>query len=137
MPLLLDHMGYPNLDEPAEAFQPIVELAGFDNVAVKISDVHGRSRQDFPYADVHPFIQRLHQAFGAERMLWGTGYPGHHRTKHNWPTLGEELRLVRGGFRLSQPARKGPNARRYGRPYMGIDLTFVSLLIHNPQGRPA
>ena len=98
MPLLLDHMGYPNLDEPAEAFQPIVELAGFDNVVVKISDVHGRSRQDFPYADVHPFIQRLHQAFGAERMLWGTGYPGHHRTKHNWPTLGEELRLVREGF---------------------------------------
>ena len=31
-------------------------------------------------------------------MLWGTGYPGHHRTKHNWPTLAEELRLVQEGF---------------------------------------
>ena len=98
MPLLLDHLGYPNLDEPPEAFQPVVDLAGFDNVAVKISDVHGRSRENFPYPDVHPFIQRLHRAFGAERMLWGTGYPGHHRAKHNWPTLAEELRLVREGF---------------------------------------
>ena len=28
-------------------------------------------------------------------MVWGTGYPGHHRVKHNWPTLDQELRLVR------------------------------------------
>ncbi|NKB67689.1 MAG: amidohydrolase family protein [Candidatus Latescibacteria bacterium] len=98
MPLLLDHMGYPQPDEPPEAFQPIVALATHANVAVKISDVHGRSKEGFPYADMHPAIKRLHQAFGAERMLWGTGYPGHHRTKHNWPTLAEELRLVREGF---------------------------------------
>ena len=137
MPLLLDHMGYPNLDEPAEAFQPIVELAGFDNVAVKISDVHGRSRENFPYADVHPFIQRLHQAFGAERMLWGTGYPGSPSHQAQLADLGRGVAPSARGFRLSQPARKGPDARRYGRPHMGTDLTFASLLIHNPQGRPA
>jgi hypothetical protein len=31
-------------------------------------------------------------------MMWGTGYPGHHRLKHNWPTLAEELRLIRAGL---------------------------------------
>ena len=128
MPLLLDHMGYPNLDEPPEAFQPIVELASFDNVAVKISDVHGRSKQAFPYADVHPFIQRLHHAFGAERMLWGTGYPGHHRTKHNWPTLAEELRLVQEGFDFLSPREKDQMLGEYGRPHLGTDLIFASLL---------
>ena len=83
MKLLIDHMGYPDLKEGEQAFAPIVELARFENIHVKISDVKGRSEQDFPFADIHPFIRQLVDAFGAERSLWGTGYPGHHRTKHN------------------------------------------------------
>ena len=98
MNLLLDHMGYPDLKAAREAFEPIVELARFDNIHVKISDVKGRSAEDFPFADIHPFIQWLLEAFGAARALWGTGYPGCHRTKHNWLTLADELRLVREGF---------------------------------------
>ena len=98
MNLLLDHMGYPDLKAAREAFEPIVELARFDNIHVKISDVKGRSAEDFPFADIHPFIQWLLEAFGGARVLWGTGYPGCHRTKHNWLTLADELRLVREGF---------------------------------------
>ena len=96
--LIIDHMGYPQVNEAPEAFAPIVELARFDNLYLKLSDVAGRSQRPFPFEDVHPFIKRLHAAFGAERMMWGTGYPGHHRLKHNWPTLAEELRLVREGL---------------------------------------
>ena len=96
--LLLDHMGYPRINEPPESFQTIVDLAQFSNVHVKVSDVSNRSQEGFPYSDVHPFIRRLHKGFGADRMLWDTGYPGHHRTKHNWPTLAEELRLIREGL---------------------------------------
>lgn len=95
---LIDHMGYPNREAEAEAFGPVLDLARHANVMVKVSDVAGRSAQDFPYADVHPFIERLHQAFGGQRLLWGTGYPGHHRLKHNWPSLADELRLVREGI---------------------------------------
>ncbi len=98
MKLLIDHMGYPDLQEGEQAFAPIVELARFENVHVKISDVKGRSKQDFPFADIHPFIQQLIDAFGADRSLWGTGYAGHHRTKHYWLSLADELRLVREGF---------------------------------------
>ena len=93
--LILDHMGYPQVDADEAAFQPIVDLAQYDNIYLKLSDVAGRSSQDFPYTDVHPFIEKLVGTFGAERMVWGTGYPGHHRVKHNWPTLDQELRLVR------------------------------------------
>ena len=95
--LLLDHMGYPNIEEDPAAFQPIVDLARCDNVFLKLSDVAGRSKLGFPYEDVHPFIRILLNAFGSGRMLWGTGYPGHHRVKHSWPTLDDELRLVREG----------------------------------------
>ena len=68
------------------------------NVHVKVSDVAGRSREGFPFADVHPFIRALLRAFGSDRLMWGTGYPGHHRARHNWPSLADELRLVREGL---------------------------------------
>lgn len=96
--LILDHMGYPQVDAAEAAFQPIVELARYDNVYLKLSDVAGRSHQAFPYADVHPFIENLLSVFGAERTVWGTGYPGHHRQKHNWPSLAQELQLIREGL---------------------------------------
>ena len=96
--LILDHMGYPQLGADEAAFDPIVDLARHDNVYLKLSDVAGRSAQDYPYEDVFPLIQRLLSAFGAGRMVWGTGYPGHHRVKHNWPDLEQELRLIREGL---------------------------------------
>ena len=96
--LILDHMGYPQVNADETEFQPIIDLARYDNICLKLSDVASRSSQDFPYRDVHPFIEKLLGAFGAERMVWGTGYPGHHRLKHNWPTLDQELRLVREGL---------------------------------------
>lgn len=104
--LLLDHMGYPNLDEGEAAFRPIVDLARYGNVYVKVSDVAGRSRGTFPYADVHPFIRLLVEAFGAARMMWGTGYPGHHRVQYGWPTLEEELRLIEEGLPFLRAAER-------------------------------
>ena len=104
--LILDHMGYPQVNVDEGEFQPIVDLARYDNMYLKLSDVAGRSSQDYPYTDVHPFIEKLVGAFGAERMVWGTGYPGHHRAKHNWPTLDQELRLVREGLPFLTDAQR-------------------------------
>lgn len=98
MHLIIDHMGYPNVDEPMAAFAPILDLARFDNIVFKLSDVKGRSKQDFPFADVHPYIRALLNAYGTERTVWGTGYPGHHRQKHNWLSLADEIRLIREGL---------------------------------------
>lgn len=96
--LILDHMAYPQVKEPPSAYQPICDLARYDNVHVKLSDVAGHSEEGYPNADVHPFIEQMLSAFGASRTVWGTGYPGHHRVKHNWPTLADELRLIREGL---------------------------------------
>ena len=96
--LILDHLGYPKVSSGLSAFEPILTLARYENVYVKISDIAGRSSEAFPFEDVHPFIKALHNAFGAERAVWGTGYPGHHRAKHNWLPLSEELRLIREGL---------------------------------------
>ena len=45
--LILDHMGYPQIDADDAAFQPILDLARYDNVHFKLSDVAGRSDQIF------------------------------------------------------------------------------------------
>lgn len=92
---ILDHMGYPQIDQD---YQPILDLAHHDNVYFKLSDVAGRSQESHPYKDMHPCIQAALNAFTPQRTVWGTGYPGHHRTKHNWPTLADELRLIREGL---------------------------------------
>ncbi|MCC7264400.1 MAG: amidohydrolase [Candidatus Latescibacteria bacterium] len=95
---ILDHLGYPKVGEELPLFQPILDLAKNENVFLKLSDVKGRSKQAFPFADMHPYLVLLTKAFGARRMVWGTGYPGHHRVKHNWLSLQDELRLVREGL---------------------------------------
>lgn len=102
--LIVDHMGYPEVGQPLTAFQPILDLARHANIHFKLSDVKGRSQQPFPFADVHPFIRALLDAFGTERTIWGTGYPGRHRTRHNWLSLADELRLIREGLPFLSPA---------------------------------
>jgi predicted TIM-barrel fold metal-dependent hydrolase len=96
--MIIDHMGYPNVADPMSAFTQVVGLAHHTNIYLKLSDIKGRSREAYPYLDVHPFIRQLLDAFGVQRTVWGTGYPGHHRQKHGWLTLAEELQLVRDGL---------------------------------------
>ena len=96
--LILDHMGYPQIGRPLADYQLVLDLARFDNVFFKLSDVAGRSQKVHPYEDVHPYIEAALGVFTARRTVWGTGYPGHHRVKHKWPTLVDELRLIREGL---------------------------------------
>jgi predicted TIM-barrel fold metal-dependent hydrolase len=98
MPIIIDHMGYPQVEDGEAAYQPIINLSRYENVHVKLSDIARRSHEKFPYRDVHPFIQMILLNFGSERMMWGTGYPGHHRLKNDWPSLAQELRLIREGL---------------------------------------
>ena len=100
VPLIVDHMAYPDMSEAPEfnSYRRILDLARLPNVYVKISDIAPQSTKVFPYEDVQGIIQQLYRSFGIERMMWGTGYPGHHREKQGWPSLAEELRFVREGI---------------------------------------
>ena len=72
MKLILDHLGFPKVSCGLSGFEPILALARHENVYVKISDIAGRSNNEFPFEDVHPFIE------GAAQCLWrGTGNLGH------------------------------------------------------------
>ena len=79
--VVVDHIGKPDVSEPPPhpSFQPVLRLADFPNVWAKIGDYQIASRQAFPWRDTVPFVAALRRAFGAERMLWGTGFPGRAR----------------------------------------------------------
>lgn len=118
VPILVDHLAYPEIGKPGwlDAYRPVLDLARNPNVYVKVSDIKGRSQQPFPFKDVQVAIRAVYEAFGPQRLLWGTGYPAHHRTKHGWLSLADELRLVRSGFDFLSEKEKamllGGNADR-------------------------
>ena len=116
---IIDHMMYPEphmANDDWRVYQPVLELAKHSNVVMTISDVHNRSQQGFPYGDMHEVVKRAIEAFGIDRCIWGTGYPGYLREKNGWISLSDELRLVTEGFDwLSDTERAmllGTNARR-------------------------
>lgn len=98
---VIDHMMYPEPGMASDgwaAYLPVLELARASNVVMMISDVHNRSDLEFPFADMHDVVKMAIEAFGIERCIWGTGYPGYLREKNGWISLADELRLVRDGF---------------------------------------
>ena len=107
---LIDHMMYPMPEMASDGwreYQPVLDLAQLPNVLIKISDIHNRSNDTFPHADMHEVIKLAIDAFGIERCMWGTGYPGYHRVEHGWPSLAGELRIVREGFDWLSESERG------------------------------
>ena len=74
---LIDHMGRPRHDMSAPDFRPVLELAGFDRVYVKVSGFYGFTQDtaEYPYCDLHRFVIALRDAYGSRRLLWGSDVP--------------------------------------------------------------
>lgn len=76
---VLDHLGlYPSVDgySPTDGvFAAVKSVADYSNAFVKIT--HTPSQQRFPFEDVHDFVRVLTDAFGSERLLWGSDYIYH------------------------------------------------------------
>ncbi len=91
--VIVDHLGKPDVTEapPYPSFQPVLDLARFPLVWVKIGDYQIASKQAFPWRDTIPFVAALREAFGPDRMIWGTGYAGTARLV----PLEQALRYVR------------------------------------------
>lgn len=73
--LIIDHMGRPMGAQDAAAFadlDALLAVAREPNVAVKVSAAPRFSTQAYPWPNLHPYLQRITEAFGPQRMLWGT-----------------------------------------------------------------
>jgi predicted TIM-barrel fold metal-dependent hydrolase len=73
--LIVDHMGRPTgtQDEAAWASLPdLLALARHPNVACKATGAPSYSSQAYPFTNIHDHLHRIYDAFGPQRMFWGT-----------------------------------------------------------------
>lgn len=72
--VLIDHLAEPQMGTGVE-FADVLELARFPNVYMKLSGLD-HFAGDAPYFEsALPFTRRVIQAFGVDRMVWGSGSP--------------------------------------------------------------
>ena len=73
--LLVDHMARPRFSIDNAGFSDLGELlalAKYPNVAVKATGGPSYSSEVYPYRNIHPYIKQIFDAFGPDRMFWGT-----------------------------------------------------------------
>src|SRR5262249_49813808 len=69
----IDHMSDSPIDQPDE-LKKLLALARYPRVYVKLSHLWSLSHQAYPYRDTHEQVRRLYDAFGPQRLMWGTDW---------------------------------------------------------------
>jgi L-fuconolactonase len=74
---LFDHFAHAEPETPTDegTFAQFADLAEYDSVAVKVSEIPHMSETTFPYADMHDHVRWFLETFGRERVIWGSDYP--------------------------------------------------------------
>jgi predicted TIM-barrel fold metal-dependent hydrolase len=73
--LIVDHMGAlrgAKGDAAFPAMDDLVKLAKHPNVAVKLTGGPFYADDAFPFRSLHPHYRRMYDAFGPQRLFWGT-----------------------------------------------------------------
>ena len=73
--LILDHMALDTGVKDDAAFKDfdlLLPIAKRPNVAVKVSALPGYTTAPYPYRNLHGYVRRVYDAFGPQRMLWGS-----------------------------------------------------------------
>jgi L-fuconolactonase len=77
---IVDHLGIlqprvpPAPSEPWADLPKILDLAKRPNVVIKVSGACTLSKQPYPFPDIWDPLQRIFDAWGFERCLWGTDW---------------------------------------------------------------
>ena len=75
---IVDHLGVAQSPvSPPEAmswgpFEDLLKLAKYPNVAVKATGGPSYSTEIYPYRNIHKYIKQIFDAFGPQRLFWGT-----------------------------------------------------------------
>ena len=95
--VVVDHIAMIDITAPdSDGFGPLLEMNRLPNVYVRTS-LHNPSNETTPYRDVWPFLERMYDVYGAERMLFANFFE-YLIMKEMIPFLSEEdKRWVLGG----------------------------------------
>ena len=72
--VVVDHMADCRPDAP-DQLSRLVALARYPRVYVKISHTWSLSSTPYPWSDTHDLVRRVYEAFGPQRIMWGTDWP--------------------------------------------------------------
>jgi predicted TIM-barrel fold metal-dependent hydrolase len=78
--LIIDHLGVsPTSDrsDPLAIVPELIKLARFENIAVKCVAAPLLSKQPYPFKDLWPRLHQVIEAFGPERVMWGSDITVH------------------------------------------------------------
>ena len=76
--LAIDHLGgrggFTTLKDAAAMVHipELLKLSRHSNIAVKATGAPGYSNGPYPFTSIHPYLRQIYDAFGPERMFWGT-----------------------------------------------------------------
>lgn len=96
--IIIDHLSQLDLGaaDPEPDVRLLLAMAKYPNVWVKVSELSSVSKsKTYPFADAYPTVKRVYEAFGPDRLLFGTGYPGAARAHYKRPPLDQEIDLLR------------------------------------------
>lgn len=78
--LVIDHIGLrqsppsPPRPEPWAGLPDVLKLKRYPNVYIKLSGVPLLSVERFPFKDTWPYLHRIVDAFGPERIMWASDF---------------------------------------------------------------
>ena len=67
-------IGAPTMP-PDDVFRQALTLARFPNTYIKIHGMGEISDPPFPYRNTPPYVKMAYDAFGPDRMIWGSDWP--------------------------------------------------------------
>lgn len=72
--VVIDHMADTPPDDEVQVSQ-LLELARHQRVYVKISHTWSISKESYPWRDTHGLVKSVYEAFGPQRIMFGTDWP--------------------------------------------------------------
>jgi predicted TIM-barrel fold metal-dependent hydrolase len=97
--IIVDHLARPDAATDPRQLEDLLTLAEFKNVFVKASALSFMSKEPYPHMDILAYLRRLFQAFGADRLMWGTDTPMSTKPE----TIPSQLKLIELGLPEASP----------------------------------
>lgn len=73
--IVIEHLGGAKPGMSSEEFAPVLALAAHDNLTIKLPGFGEFCHLPCPFQDVPDFADRVLDAFGPQRVMWGSDWP--------------------------------------------------------------
>ncbi len=72
--IVVDHFAMIDITaSDSDGFKPLLDLSTYPNVYIRTS-LHNPSRQELPYRDMWPYLERVYDSFGPKKLIYASDY---------------------------------------------------------------